>query len=91
MIVGKSEELEPIFGKIIHVLLIDASAVKLIIHVWTTEGFSRHLHAYVVTPTDPAEASALGIDDLLDFSPLHATKSYLPGHTWYISPKYKIA
>lgn len=78
--IGKTEELESTFGKIIYVLLIDndPSNVQLVVHQWCTEYFSRHLHAYAVTPSDPKELKAYGIDDLLDFVPRSSCNQGLP-------------
>nr|XP_054775592.1 uncharacterized protein LOC129284158 [Lytechinus pictus] len=90
--IGKTDvDLEPLFGKIIQVVILEESRVKLVVQRWENEGFSRHLHAYVVTPGDPTEVIAMGIDDLVDFNPLHATKAYMQDDMWYICPRYKIA
>ena len=90
VVIAKSDELEPLFGRIIHVLVIEGTSVKLIVQPWSTDYFSQHFHAYGVQPI-LNKIIAIGIDDLVDFHPLHVTKAYLPGEDWFISPRYNIA
>lgn len=87
VVVGKYESGDPMFGKISHVLLIN-SHVLLVYEVWHTIGFRRHYHSYVACPLQPSEVAVLSVDCLIDFTPLHASKSYRGGREYFITLRH---
>lgn len=88
VVIDKDNDLDLIFGKIIHILA-DEYNVKLIVEKWHTVEYRDHVHAYTVQPL-PNSIAAVALCNLIDFRPLHATKSYLQEGKWNICTRYKI-
>ena len=75
VVIGKKDG-NPLFGKI-RMVIPYSSSVNLLCELWHTVGFNRHKHAYALLPVQPEEISVVKVKDLVDFYPLHATKSYV--------------
>lgn len=89
VILRKTEFGDPVFGKIKHVLFVNSNAI-LVCEVWHTVGFNRHFHAYTAYPCQHTEVAVVEVDSLLEFIPLHASKSYQGGKEYYISLRHSL-
>ncbi|KAJ8029948.1 hypothetical protein HOLleu_29486 [Holothuria leucospilota] len=89
VVVGKTIDLEPIFGKVINIIALGAD-VRLVYEEWSTTGFSRHLHAYSVEPKVPSKVEVTQVEDLVDYHPLQVNQSgQQDDHGFYIATRYK--
>lgn len=87
---NENQENHPMFGKITMVAVVESQAF-LVCDVFQTIGFCRHYHAYAVHPQEPKDIRVVKVEDLIDFYPLHANKSYAVGdNTYYISIRHKV-
>lgn len=78
---------DPQFGRIKKIVTLDDS-VKLLVQRWTTVSFSHHYFAYSVVPDQ--ELEALSVNELHDFHPLHAVKSFdCDDDHYYIPLRYR--
>ena len=76
IITGKSDESMPIFQQIIYVIVTDGTNVKLITEEWHTVKYDRHTHTYAIRRPTTSSWSVFSQEDLYDYYPYHASKSY---------------
>lgn len=90
VLLDKADDGAPVFGKIMHVLSF-RSTVSFICELWQSVGFDRHYHAYIVQLKHPQDIVFSDIDNLIDFHPFQANKSYKKDCLlYYISPRYSV-
>ncbi|XP_028403161.1 uncharacterized protein LOC114525900 [Dendronephthya gigantea] len=90
VVTGKSDYL-PVFQKIIYVMVTENSSVKLITEEWLTIRYDRHTHTYVIHQPHATSWSMVSVDNLYDYYPYHASKSYNEGdqHS-YVALRHRI-
>ncbi len=76
VITGKLDESTPIFQRIIYVIVINATTVKLVTEEWNTVKYHRHTHTYAIREFPTSPWSVVSIDELHDHYTYHASKSY---------------
>ena len=76
VITGKSDDSTPIFQQIIYVIVTDVTKVKLITEEWHTVKYNRHTHTYAIQRPSTSVWSVFLLEDLYDYYPYHASKSY---------------
>ena len=79
VITGKSDDVMPIFQQIVYVIVTESNAVKLITKKWDTVRYDRHTHTYVIRQLGATSWSMVSVDNLYDYYPCHASKSYNEG------------
>ena len=87
IVVLSTDSLNPIFGQIIDILLINIKQCLLVCEVLETEGFDEHYHAYVVTKQTPTPLTFCKQSDLSDF---HTLGVYKHKGEMFIVPKYHL-
>lgn len=76
VVTGKNDDLEPVFPQIVYVVCLD-DGIKLVSELLHTVKSNRHTHSYIVRqPLLAGLWSMHRVEDLLDFQPYHAAKSY---------------
>ncbi|PIK45680.1 hypothetical protein BSL78_17458 [Apostichopus japonicus] len=87
VVVDKTECYDPVFAKIVHVAVLQDGSFKLICELWETILFSKHYHAYAALPVEPVNFTCILVEELVDFRPLHANKSYSLDDDHYYIPE----
>ena len=77
VITAKSDDSTPIFQRIIYVIVTDTNNIKLVTEEWKTVQYDRHTHTYAIQQPSTALWSVTQLDDLYDYYPYHASKSYI--------------
>ena len=88
-----SNNIFPLFGRIIDILVIDVDIVYFICEVLETDEFNAHLHAFVVSTLKPIPLIVLKQSELADFHVLGLYKLRLFDQdrtTLYVVPKYNL-
>lgn len=76
VVTGKTEELEPIFQRIVYIICMDDS-IRLVTEPFKLVRFDRHTHSYIVqSAADEIAWNVTSVEGLLDYQPYHAAKSY---------------
>lgn len=84
-----TESESPLFGKILHILVIDG-VVNFILELWQTAHFDRHLFAYSVERKNPVVLQAKTPKNILDPHPVHFRSSYQEGNcNCYVIMRHK--
>lgn len=76
VITAKSDDSSPIFQRIIYVIVTDATSIKLVTEEWDTVKCDRHTHTYAIQQLSTSLWSVIQLEDLYDYYPYHASKSY---------------
>ncbi len=79
VITGKSDDSMPIFQQIVYIIVTDETSVKLITEEWHTIKYDRHTHSYAIQQLSTSSWSVVPVEDLYDYYPYHASKSYNDG------------
>lgn len=72
---GKSEDLVPIFQRIVYVICVE-NVLKLVTEVWHTVRYDRHTHTCAVQLIEEPTWSVIPVENLYDRQLYHASKSY---------------
>lgn len=76
VVTGKTDELEPVFQRIVYVICME-DGIKLVTEPLNLVKFDRHSHCYVVQEPQVQRLWNINcVENLLDYQPYHAAKSY---------------
>ena len=76
VITAKSDDSTPFFQRIIYVIVTDSTSIKLVTQEWDTVKYDRHTHTHAIQQPSTSRWSVLQFEDLNDYYPYHASKSY---------------